>query len=66
MVRIPNHIECYRATYRPADWYRRVEQHGQFCVIIGAVDAIDWLCDRVETLERAMRKAKIEIPSEDA
>ena len=61
----PSNIECYRVTYRPEDWYRRVAQYGQFCVIIGAIDAIRWLCDRVEQLERAMKKAKVKIPKEN-
>lgn len=51
----PMDIECYRVNYRLADWERIALTNGDFCVPIGAVRAVNALCDEVERLRALIR-----------
>lgn len=45
-------LEDYRITYNLADWERIATQSGEICAPIGAVRAVNALCDEVESLRK--------------
>jgi hypothetical protein len=47
-------IACYRVNYEQAAWDRAEAEKGFFCAPIGAVHAVNALCDEVERLRAAI------------
>lgn len=45
------HIETYRINYQPEAWKEYSKSHGHCCVALGAVYAIEALCQEVEKLK---------------
>ena len=44
-------IHCYRVNYNLPDWEAIARVHGEICAPIGAVRAVNALCDEVERLQ---------------
>ena len=51
-------LDDYRITYNLADWERIALRNGEICAPIGAIRAINALCDEVERLRQ--RVAELE------
>lgn len=49
-------IACYRINYEQAAWDRAEAEHGLLCAPVGAVRAVNALCDEVERLRAAITK----------
>lgn len=49
-------IATYRINYRLDDWERIAAERGELCAPIGAVRAVNALCDEVESLRQQVRE----------